>query len=44
MKKNAFNENTKFLIKWNAARVINNQNQWIENIIVVDKIDNKQSN
>ena len=44
IKKDVFDENMKFSIKWNAARVVNDWNQWIENIVVVDKIDNKQSN
>ena len=44
IKKNAFDENTKFSIKWNVARVINDRNQQIKNIVVVDKIDNKWLN
>ena len=44
MKKNAFDENTKFLIKWNVVRVVNDRNRRIKNIVIVDKIDNKQSN
>ena len=44
MKKNAFNENIKFSIKWNVARVVNDRNQRIKNIVVIDKIDNKWLN
>ena len=43
IKKNVFDENTKFLIKWNVARAVNDQNQRIKNIVVIDKIDNKWS-
>ena len=34
----------KFSIEWNTVRVINDWNQQIENIVVVDKIDNKWLN
>ena len=43
MRKNVFDENMRFSIKWNVARVINDRNQRIKNIVVVDKIDNKRS-
>ena len=43
MRKNVFDENTKFLIKWNVIRVVNDWNRQIENIIIIDKIDNKRS-
>ena len=43
MRKNVSDENTKFLIEWDVARVVNDWNQRIENIVVVDKIDNKWS-
>ena len=44
MRKNVFDENTKFSIEWNVVRVVNDRNQRIKNIIVINKIDNKQSN
>ena len=44
IKKDAFNEDTKFSIEWNVARAVNDRNQQIENIVVVDRIDNKRSN
>ena len=44
MRKSASDEDIKFSIKWNIVRVINNRNQRIENIVVIDKIDNKRSN
>ena len=44
IKKDVSDENTRFLIKWNVIRVINDRNQRIENIVVVDKIDNKRLN
>ena len=43
MRKNVSDENTRFLIEWNVARVVNNWNQQIKNIVIVDKIDNKWS-
>ena len=44
MKKSASDENTKFSIEWNAARAVNDRNWQIENIVVIDKIDNKWLN
>ena len=44
IKKNIFDENMKFSIKWNVIRAVNNRNRRIKNIIIVDKIDNKWSN
>ena len=43
IRKDASDENTKFLIEWNVVRVVNDRNQWIKNIVVVNKIDNKRS-
>ena len=44
IRKNVFDENMKFSIKWNVARAVNGRNQQIKNIVVIDKIDNKRSN
>ena len=44
IKKNVFNKNIRFSIEWNVVRAVNDRNQWIKNIIIVNKIDNKQLN
>ena len=43
MRKSVFDENTKFSIKWNVVRAVNDRNQRIEKIVIVDEIDNKKS-
>ena len=43
IKKDVSDEDTKFSIEWNVARAVNDRNQRIENIVIVDRIDNKQS-
>ena len=44
MKENAFDEDTRFSIKWNVVRAVNDRNQRIKKIVIIDKIDNKRSN
>ena len=44
IRKNVFDEDTKFSIEWEIARVVNDRNRRTENIIVVNKIDNKRLN